>query len=353
MESTHSLLPPTICAIVPAYNEGMVISTSLQSLIQTVSPEHVYVVSDGSSDNTAELAAKITGNVLNLKENRGKAGALAALIEKFNLTDRYDYLMFYDADSRLLPGFAQAVSTQLEERPACILGTVTSDRIGLISAYRTYEYGVTHRVFKQAQNVMGTITIAPGCASLYRSDVVKQLEFTTRTITEDFDLTIQIYHKNLGRLVYVPEAKVLTQDPGSLRDYYRQITRWYTGYWQNIFLHRLYLPNKRLNFEIILQMLDGLAWFGSIVLAATHPQTFLALLGMMYVTVCVLSVIILSLERAFWAFWYIPYFPVFQMINLSSYVYSFFRSLSRSKITWQKVSRYELSEGLVPAMPEQ
>ena len=350
--SDPNILPERICAIVPAYNEAAVLLTSLSSLAQTVAPEHIYVVSDGSKDKTADIARQITNNVLALKKNRGKAGALAILIEKYQLTERYDYLMFYDADSRLLPGFAQAVAAQLALRPACIVGTVTSDRHGIVSAYRTYEYGLTHRLFKRAQNEMGTITVAPGCASLYRSDVVKQLEFSTRTITEDFDLTIQIYNKKLGRLVYVPEARVLTQDPGTIADYWKQVTRWYTGYWQNIFLHKLYVPKGRINFEIILQVTDGAAWVGSVILALTHPETFLHLIGMVYLIVCGLSLFILSLERAFWAMLYMPFFPIFQVINLTSYILSFFRALGKRKITWQKVDRYTLSTGLNPVIAE-
>src|SRR5205823_656630 len=109
------------------------------------------------------------------------------------------------------------------------------------------EYGLSHRVYKQAQNKMRTITVAPGSSSLYRSDVLRELDFGNQTLTEDFDLTLQIYRRKLGRVVYAPRAKVITQDPPTLKDYWNQVMRWYTGFWQNVFMHRIYLPTSMVN----------------------------------------------------------------------------------------------------------
>lgn len=227
---------------------------------------------------------------------------------------------------------------------ACLVGTVTSHRRGVISAYRFYEFGLSHRVFKRAQNVAGVVAIAPGCASLYRSDVLKQLDFSCRTLTEDFDLTLQIHHKKLGRVVYVPKAKVITQDPPTFLDYWKQVTRWHTGFWQNIFLHKVYHPTKLVNLEIALLAADGLGWLAILGLAVLNPLLF-AKLGLSSALVAsVLAVIVLLMERQAWAIRYIPAFFLFQAINLVSYFYSFFRALGSGKrrLSWQKVTRYSV-----------
>src|SRR6266498_1563115 len=210
----------SFCVVVPAFNEAQVIEASLDRLLGLLLQGDIYVVSDGSSDETGRIARRMGVNILTLARNQGKARALHSLIQFFELTKKYDYILFSDADSQMAPDFLTVAQKYLQDRPACIVGTVKSDKYGLISAYRTYEYSLTHQIFKRAQDILNVITVAPGCASLYRSDIIDQLEFSHRTLTEDFDLTIQIHQKKLGQIVYAPDAYVITQDPPTVRDYW-------------------------------------------------------------------------------------------------------------------------------------
>jgi len=340
---TTSLQPSSsVCIVVPAFNESQVITAALTSLLAVVPAADIYVVSDGSTDTTVQLARSLVPNVLGLRRNRGKAYALQALIKKYKLTDRYEYILFADADSQLTPTFLREAEAWMHEDTACIVGTVTSDRRGVISAYRTFEYGLTNRIFKQAQHVMQVITVAPGCASLYRASVLAQLDFSHHTLTEDFDLTLQIHLRKLGRIVYAPKALVVTQDPPTFADYWTQITRWYTGFWQNVLLHRLYLPTKKINAEILLLILDGIGWSFSLVVAILHPHIFLELVELSFVITWSFGLLIIVIEQKPWVLPYVPLFPLIQYLNLSSFAYSFFRGVifhSRD-LGWRKVKRY-------------
>ncbi|HSX42387.1 MAG TPA: glycosyltransferase family 2 protein [Candidatus Saccharimonadales bacterium] len=336
-----------IAVVVPAYNEAAVLAESLKSLSTVVSSDHIYVVSDGSTDQTARIAKASVPNVLALKKNRGKAGALKALITKFRLTRRYDYIFFFDADTRISREFLKRVRRMLvDEKPALLVGTVGSGRNGLISAYRAYEYGFSHFFYKNAQNAMGTIVVAPGCASVYRSDVIDALDFTNHTLTEDLDLTMQIHHRRLGRIVYCPQATVATQDPATFSDYWKQINRWNTGFWQNFFLHKLYQPNRKINLEVLLLVADVGLWLVILALAAVHPLVILKLYGLSLLISTSLGVATVALTGQFWALPYAPLFGFFHLINLSSLIYSLFRATVRGRqpLSWQKVSRYALSQ---------
>ena len=88
-------------AVVPAYNEENTIADVVRVLVASPSIEQVIVVSDGSVDNTASIAAKMGAIVVNLPENRGKGGAMLVGIKQ---TDA-DYILFMDAD---LIGLKQA-----------------------------------------------------------------------------------------------------------------------------------------------------------------------------------------------------------------------------------------------------
>lgn len=331
-----------ICVVIPAYNEERVIHQSLTSLKRIIRKKHIYVVSDGSTDQTAILAKRQNVNTMVLRKNWGKAKAINKLITTRNLTNRYKYVLFNDADSQLSKNFLKEVKQYVRHKPACIVATVVSDHYGLVSAFRTYEYGLTHKIFKKAQGVMSVITVAPGCASLYRGDILPKLDFSKHTLTEDFDLTIQIHQKRLGKIIYVPRAQVVTQDPPTLRDYWKQITRWYTGFWQNIFMHKLYKPTRLLNFELYILVLDSFAWMASFIFALIYPETFIHLVVITYLSLICLSLIIISLEKQFWAILYMPLFPILYFLNLCAYTYSFFRALifGRRTLGWNKVARY-------------
>lgn len=332
----------TFCVVIPAFNEEQVITTSLRSLKKIVKREDIFVVSDGSKDSTVSLAKKEKVNVMALRINGGKAIAQDKIIQSRKLTKRYKYILFSDADSSLNKDFGREIRKMIKYNPALIVGTVTSDKKGLISAFRTYEYGLSHRIYKSAQNAISSITVAPGCASLYRNDVLEKLELKSPTLTEDFDLTIQIHQKKLGRIIYAPLAKVTTQDPLTLGDYWKQITRWNTGTWQNIFRYKLYKPNSKLNLELYFLLLDNLLWIATFIFAVFYPMLFLNMLFAMLITVSSLSLIIAIIERKFWIIPYIPCFPIFYFMNIGSYYYSIVRAIKgRNKVLqWNKVSRY-------------
>ena len=69
---------PTVAAIVPAYNEADTIGDILQVLLRCPDIDELIVVNDGSSDDTADIAASLGVRVVNLYPNRGKGGAMKA-----------------------------------------------------------------------------------------------------------------------------------------------------------------------------------------------------------------------------------------------------------------------------------
>ena len=81
-------------AIVPAYNEENTIGGVLAVLQDADMIDNIVVVSDGSTDDTVEVAAFYGAQVIELKENVGKGGAMKAGLD--NITA--DIILFLDAD---------------------------------------------------------------------------------------------------------------------------------------------------------------------------------------------------------------------------------------------------------------
>ncbi len=87
-------LKKKVAVIIPAFNEGRRISKVLLAALESKLASEIIVVSDGSTDNTAEVARRFKVQVCDLSSNLGKGGAMALGVAS---TDA-DVIAFVDAD---------------------------------------------------------------------------------------------------------------------------------------------------------------------------------------------------------------------------------------------------------------
>ncbi len=83
-----------VTAIIPAFNEEKTISDVLNALKNTPEVDRVIVVSDGSTDNTVDIARRHGVEVIDLLTNRGKGGAIKAGLD----VTETEVILFLDAD---------------------------------------------------------------------------------------------------------------------------------------------------------------------------------------------------------------------------------------------------------------
>ncbi len=93
-------MTPKICVVIPAYNAAQTIRNVVKGSLQYVSD--VIVADDGSTDNTADIAAKAGAQVVLIEKNRGKGHALKALFRKA-IDAGYDAVISVDADGQHNP----------------------------------------------------------------------------------------------------------------------------------------------------------------------------------------------------------------------------------------------------------
>lgn len=84
----------TVSVVIPAFNEEKYISGVLAPLQGIEIIREVIVVSDGSTDNTVNEARKWQANIIELKHNMGKGGAMLAGFRKA----KAENILFLDAD---------------------------------------------------------------------------------------------------------------------------------------------------------------------------------------------------------------------------------------------------------------
>lgn len=252
LTAPHRPAARDVAVLVAAHNEEMVIAETIRAAGRIVDVRNIFVVSDGSSDATADIARRAGANVLELSPNRGKAGALAAAITEFNLRDRFEVVLLLDADTQLAPDYLESGLPLFDDpdvvavagRARTIDDKASSSRFGrFLLAYRERLYVIVQVLMKfgQAAKWANAVSIVPGFASMYRTRVLADIDITAPgLVIEDFNMTFEVHAKKLGRIEFHPWAAVAyTQDPDNLSDYIKQVRRWILGFWQTVRRHRL------------------------------------------------------------------------------------------------------------------
>ena len=191
-----------LCVLLPAKDEAVGIGKTVKSILQAgVLPADVYVIDDGSSDGTGEIAASFGVNVARNPKNIGKAHSLARLASVFDLVHRYDYICLMDADTQVSEDYFQAVMSSFSEPGvAVVCGRAKSTPHNWLTAYRCLAYWISHAIYKDGQSNMGVITVTPGCAAAFRADVFAQLEWSSDTIVETWTAPFKSIARNWARL---------------------------------------------------------------------------------------------------------------------------------------------------------
>lgn len=347
---------PQIAVLIPAYNEELVLEGTIAALkAADAHRRDIYVVDDCSTDRTAEIARRLGVNVFTVPQNGGKARAQAAAIEHFKLCERYDWVVFLDGDTKVDPYFLTAFYAEAKKDPSVALyvGQVKSVvNNHVFSATRAVEYAYGQDVAKQGQSNFNVIIVSPGCASMYRTDVLATLEFDHRTLAEDMDLTIQV-HRAGGRVKYISDAAVNTQDPATLKDYMKQMTRWYRGFWQIVLKHGVFKLQRKqwVDAYMILCIIDA-----TLFNRALWILGLVAFLPHLAPAILAIDVGIMFLVTLYGAYRtkrtdVIRWFPVSYCIGfLTTFLYlkAFVEIviLRKEILAWNKVARYDFSNHL-------
>lgn len=351
---------PTIAVLIPAYNEEMVLKGTVDALVAAgVSRLDIYVVNDRSTDRTAEIAVECGVNIFTVPENGGKARAQVQALEHFGLVDsplKYEWIIFLDGDTKVDVNFYSEMRKAAIADPSVALyvGQVKSvENDHIFSALRAFDYTYGQDVAKHGQSNFNVIFVSPGCSSMYKTEVLKDLEIDHMTLAEDMDLTMQV-HRKKGRVMYLPHAQVHTQDPSTFRDYHKQIMRWYRGYWQVVIKHRIFGFTKKQPVDLYMMMLtmdavffNRIVWFIGMAILVPHLLIPIGLMDIGFsFTICLWCAY--RTRR-----WDVIYkFPLYYWISYMNF-YAYLRAfveiilLRKEILAWNKVARYDYSNHLV------
>jgi cellulose synthase/poly-beta-1,6-N-acetylglucosamine synthase-like glycosyltransferase len=268
------LKPRQVAVIIPAYNEELVIADTIKSLLPIVLRKNIFVNTYGSSDRTAEIATRYKVNVLNDKTaGKTKAEKLSNTVKILNEKYNYKAVLFVDADTRISRDFlVRGLPYFSDPDVVAVAGYATTlwDRKNasfwsmFYVSYRERMYFFMQVIVKYAQTWRNTNVspIIPGFASIYRMDILPQIDINPKgLVIEDFNMTFEVHHKKLGKIAHHRSVFATTQDPDNFKDYVQQISRWDLGFWQTVRRHGFWA--SAFSASLIFYIIDVM--FGSIV----------------------------------------------------------------------------------------
>jgi biofilm PGA synthesis N-glycosyltransferase PgaC len=234
----HHEMPP-VSILVPAYNEGPLMTRAVQSLLDLDYPEYeVVVVDDGSTDDTLERATAWEGRRgpcevrVVTKRNGGKASALNAGIA----ASKHPFILCMDADSYIEPKtILYAIEHFADPSVGAVAGNVKVENRGkIITRLQALEYIECLKMPRRAQGFVAAVNIVPGPVGMFRREALEEVGgYDTDTFAEDADLTLKMITAG-WRVVYEDAAVAWSQAPERWIDLVQQRYRWTRGILQAV-----------------------------------------------------------------------------------------------------------------------
>ena len=274
--------------IIPAYNEGKAIVKTVKSMKnQTHNVESIFIGDDCSTDNTGKIGQKLAEyfdnvNYYRNEKNSGKASTINNIIEK-HYDDLGQYVLVMDGDT-------EAPKNTIEE----LLKNFYEENIAAVTASggltpngnfidREIHYGKdwAFSVFgfrKKAQSLRNAIVVINGSCTMYDKEILKQYPLQPRTQTEDTDHTWELLEEGY-KIIFEDSVADYAEDIKGVKKNYTQTFRWFSGTWQNLYVHGKDLKKSPslLYSTIIPSLMDGVPY--SIAFAALPVIGALSLPG--------------------------------------------------------------------------
>jgi len=232
--SPKSLLPfePEVTIVIPAYNEAYILESKIENCFALQYPAgklKIMFITDGSTDNSAEILAKYP-NITHLHSSlRGGKSLAENRAMEFVKTP---YVIFTDCNSFLNP---EAVQELVKHYQNPLVGAVSGEKkiieLGADAGSGEGLYWKYESFLKRCDSQIHSLMGAAGELVSFRSELFQPLE--KDTILDDFIQSLRIVEMGY-RVVYEPKAYASETPSASMAEEMKRKIRICAGGWQSM-----------------------------------------------------------------------------------------------------------------------
>jgi cellulose synthase/poly-beta-1,6-N-acetylglucosamine synthase-like glycosyltransferase len=200
--------------------------------------DRVWIISDGSTDNTAMRLRQAGWRCIDDGVNRRKPAALRRLLER--LPAHIETVMVIDPDIRIR-GLTEGSTIELEQfvsdfqqsGAAAVCPRIMIEPQGFLARFQAFEYALA---FKVGRESLADFSITSG-VSCYRRGVLARMlnNHSLSVYAEDFENAVLLLGQG-ERIYYDGRLVVSTEGPDSLKRWFSQRVGWHHGlikvYWE-------------------------------------------------------------------------------------------------------------------------
>lgn len=240
---------PAVTIVVPCWNEESTVERTVQSLLHLNYPKekiNIFLIDDGSTDNTWNIINKFVGE-LNVKifrkANEGKYTALNLGLKNLQT----DFFGCLDADS-LVDRESLVRIMSYFEKDSSVMAVVPSMKVHNPKNFIQYAQRAEYNMgiyFKKMLSFLGAIHVTSGPFTIFRKEVFDKLgSYRHGHSTEDMEIAFRM-QKNGYKIDHCNDAYVYTGTPLSVLKLYKQRVRWIYGFINNVIDYRGVLFKKK------------------------------------------------------------------------------------------------------------
>jgi cellulose synthase/poly-beta-1,6-N-acetylglucosamine synthase-like glycosyltransferase len=251
---------PEISLMIPAHNESLVITHTLEALLRSNYPAgklEILVINDGSTDDTAQQVEAVARRDYRVRlfnvppefAARGKSAALNRGLSEC----RHGVIGIFDADNLPEPDSILHLARQLvaDSSLGAVIGKFrcVNKKKNLLTRFINLESLAFQWIVQAGRWNMLRMATLPGTNYLIRRSLLEELGgWDEQALTEDAEMSIRIYQA--GHLIkFVPYAVTWEQEPETLRVWFKQRTRWARG--NNYVLEKYFMRVFRIKPRVV------------------------------------------------------------------------------------------------------
>lgn len=177
---------PKISVIIPSYNQGRLIETSIQSVIIQEYPNLELIIIDGNSNDNTKIILQKYDSVIDYWVSEKDTGVYEAMNKGIDKATG-DWIYFLGTDDKILPNVLNEVGNYLDDKYVTVFGSMIFDNGHIHKSYLNWRTVLQNTLHHQS--------------AFYNRKLFEDFRYdTSLKAISDYELNLKIYLKKCNYL---------------------------------------------------------------------------------------------------------------------------------------------------------